>query len=467
MGIYEIEKTINENTYVIQNLSFDTKYYFKVSASINNLGESNLSFPVSIIIVDLPKPIGLTATTISDTSINISWLNIPDATGYKIYRALSSSGLYTLVGNTTDTNYTDIELNTGTTYFYKIAGVKNEGEGPSSDFVSTFTPISIPVGLQGIVQSMNSIILSWNTVHNANEYLIYRSLTHEGDYNLIGSTSNLNYTDTGISQLTNYYYKVSAKNANGEGEKSEYIRVAIEPPSPPENITYTVLSSSSIKLDWDIVLGASSYKIYRSSGGEYSLVGTVTTNTFTNTGLSRNLNYYYRITSLNIAGESEYSTQINVIIQSPPSPSNVKAMPESSSSIRISWDKVNDATLYEIYKRGSSGFSRIDTTVNLYYIDSNLTIGHERSYEYRIRAVNSIGTSNDSVTVTSYVLPISLSRSMWFTHQFSYNWYQGVNNSPHCYSFPVSGEDVTIRLERVSGEGSASMTIMWKANNSV
>jgi fibronectin type 3 domain-containing protein len=116
-GIYELVQTINENTFVIPDLQLDIKYSFKISVSINNLGESDLSQQVAITIVDLPKPTGLTAFTVSPTTIKITWANIIEATGYKIYRSSSTSSNYTLIGSTNETNYTDNELETGTTYF--------------------------------------------------------------------------------------------------------------------------------------------------------------------------------------------------------------------------------------------------------------------------------------------------------------------------------------------------------------
>jgi fibronectin type 3 domain-containing protein len=656
LGVYELIQTINDNTYIIQNLSTDIKYFFRVSTSYNNIGESRRSSPVFIIIVDLQKPVGLTSTVASSTSLNISWSAVSESTGYKIYRSSSSSGNYTLIGSTSETNYTDTGLESGTTYFYKISGRKNDGEGPLSDFFSTFTPVSVPTGLQGTlqsvnsiklswnsvqkateyvvyrslsdsgpfnpiattvelstldselsqltdyyyrvsaknsngegdlsetilmstppsppaniiltvlssssikidwdtvsgatgykiyraltstgtyttivstsetnytdnglesgttyfykissvrnngegalsnfvsaftpvsvptgllgtVQSMNSIRLTWNSVQKATEYIVYRSLVPEGPFNSIATTAELNILDSGLSQLTDYYYKVSAKNSNGEGNLSEPISISIAPPSTPENITSTVLSSSSIKLDWDTVSGATGYKIYRSSGGDYTLAGTVSNNSFTNTGLSLNVYYYYKITAVNISGESIMSPPVDVIIKPPAAPTNIQAVPYTESSIRISWDAVEEALFYDVYRGTRSGdyimYNKINTAIitNTYYIDTGLTAGDPTEYQYRVRAINAIGTSVESATARSYVLPIPLNKAMWYSSSFSYSYNQYSSNSRKYFSIPINDDNINISIEIITRDfewgnpaGSFSMNVLWNQNNSM
>ena len=465
---YTLVDTTDKNYYIIQNLLTERRYYFKLSVSKNNIGESQLSSPVSIVIVDLSEPTGLLATNNSPTSINISWSSVSGATGYKIYRSLTSSGQYVYVGNTVSNNYTDNNLETGTTYYYKIAGTKSNGEGPSSNFISTFTPVDIPTGLLGTVQSSNSIKLSWNTVLKATEYTLYKSLSSSGEYNTIVTTSNTSYIDTGLSQNTSYYYKISAKNINGEGIQSEYITVIIEPPQSPTSITSSVLSSSSIKLDWGNVVGATSYKIYRSTGGDYNLVGTVTTNTFTNTGLSSNINYSYKISSVNIAGEGEQSEQINSIIQPPSAPINVKAESYTASSIKITWDNVAGANLYKVYLlENYTNYSEIATVTTNEYIHTGLVAGHGRKYLYVVEAINAIG-SNSSVRVANgYVKPVALSENLWLSDRMD-KYYTGDRTGPKYYSFPIDGSDYDIEITINNAfSGHVSVIIYWQQNNEV
>ena len=58
-------------------------YYYKVTA-VNQVGNSVFSSPVSIVAGDAPSQVtGLTATTTSNTSIDLAW-TAPNANGYAV-----------------------------------------------------------------------------------------------------------------------------------------------------------------------------------------------------------------------------------------------------------------------------------------------------------------------------------------------------------------------------------------------
>ena len=74
---------------------------------------------------------GLTAT-VSNNNIVLSWTAGSGATSYSLYRANKSgyeSALAPFVTGVTGTNYTDTNLNSGTTYYYQVVAVN--GSGPS------------------------------------------------------------------------------------------------------------------------------------------------------------------------------------------------------------------------------------------------------------------------------------------------------------------------------------------------
>ena len=83
------------------------------------------------------------------------------------------------------------------------------------------------------------------------------------------------------------------------------------PPAAPTGVTATAASSSQINLSWTASAGATSYTILRSttSGGPYTAVGTSTTTSFSNTGLSCNTAYYYVVQASNGTCSSGNSAQ--------------------------------------------------------------------------------------------------------------------------------------------------------------
>jgi hypothetical protein len=76
-------------------------------------------------------PSGLTST-VSNNNVVLSWTAGSGATSYNLYRAAESgyeSSIAPVVTGITGTNYTDTNLNSGTTYYYQVVGVN--GSGPS------------------------------------------------------------------------------------------------------------------------------------------------------------------------------------------------------------------------------------------------------------------------------------------------------------------------------------------------
>jgi peptidoglycan hydrolase-like protein with peptidoglycan-binding domain len=85
-------------------------------------------------------PNGLSATAASAGSITLSWTASPTATSYKIYRSSTDSGFTTvLTSGITSTSHTDTGLTASTRYYYEVAGVNDNGEGPNSSSANATT----------------------------------------------------------------------------------------------------------------------------------------------------------------------------------------------------------------------------------------------------------------------------------------------------------------------------------------
>lgn len=81
-------------------------------------------------------------------------------------------------------------------------------------------------------------------------------------------------------------------------------------PAAPTNLGATA-GNAQVSLSWTGSTGATSYNVKRAtvSGGPYTTVGTATSGSFTNTGLTNGTTYYYVVTAVNSAGESGNSNQ--------------------------------------------------------------------------------------------------------------------------------------------------------------
>jgi fibronectin type 3 domain-containing protein len=291
-------------------------YYYKVSAVSSYGTESSLSSYATATMSSgtLSAPSGVTASAQSSSSIYITWNSVSGAIYYKVYRAASSSGTYSVVSsNNYDTYYTDSGLNPNTTYYYKVSALNSSWiESSQSNYVSATTSsgsLSAPSGVTATAQSSSSISVSWNSVPGASYYKVYRAASSSGTYSVVASNNyDTYYTDSGRTANTTYYYKVSAVDGSGiEGSQSSYATATTSSGSlsAPSGVTATAQSSSSIYVTWNSVSGASYYKVYRanSSSGTYSVVASNNYDTYyTDSGRTANTTYYYKVSAVNGSG---------------------------------------------------------------------------------------------------------------------------------------------------------------------
>jgi uncharacterized repeat protein (TIGR02543 family) len=174
-------------------------------------------------------------------------------------------------------------------------------------------PPSAPSGVTASAQSASSIYVSWNWVSEAVGYYVYRANSSDGYYSYVTATYESYYTDTGLSSNTRYYYKVSAYNDYGESSQSsyDYATTSGTAPSTPTSVSASAQSSSSITVSWGSVSGASSYYVYRATSynGSYTQITSTSNTSYTDTGLSPNTTYYYKVSAWNSAyGEGPQSS---------------------------------------------------------------------------------------------------------------------------------------------------------------
>jgi endo-1,4-beta-xylanase len=84
------------------------------------------------------------------------------------------------------------------------------------------------------------------------------------------------------------------------------------PPSAPTGLV-AVPGNAQVQLSWNASNGATGYNVKRAttSGGPYTTVGTASTPSFTNTGLTNGTTFFYVVSATNANGESANSIQVS------------------------------------------------------------------------------------------------------------------------------------------------------------
>ena len=103
--------------------------------------------------------------------------------------------------------------------------LQRSGGGSSDTYVRLVVtdlapePPSAPTGLSAEAGSTTAI-LTWSPSVGATGYIIKRAAVSGGPYTAVGTTDSTSLTDTGLVNLTTYYYVVSATNAYGASAHS-------------------------------------------------------------------------------------------------------------------------------------------------------------------------------------------------------------------------------------------------------
>jgi len=169
-------------------------------------------------------------------------------------------------------------------------------------------------------------------------------------------------------------------------------------PAVPTGLSATP-GDSQVVLTWSSAAGATSYKIKRSTtnGGPYTQVGTSSSPTFTNTGLTNGTTYYYVVCGTNAAGDSGNSSQVSAVPNPsiPNPPTNLTAT-GGDAQVSLTWTASSGATSYKVKRSTTSGgpYTQVGTTASSSYSDLNLV--NDTTYYYVVTANNAGGESGNS-----------------------------------------------------------------------
>jgi cellulose 1,4-beta-cellobiosidase len=143
---------VTATNYSDTGLATSTAYYYVVSAvdtggvSANSAEAGTTTVPAA--------PMGLSASAVSTSQINLNWMASSGATSYNVFRS-TSSGSETFLANVTSTSYPDTAVTAGAIYYYMVNAVDAGGESVNSAEVSAMTllpPLTIgSVGGQMLV----------------------------------------------------------------------------------------------------------------------------------------------------------------------------------------------------------------------------------------------------------------------------------------------------------------------------
>ena len=309
---YSLLGTVTATSYTNTGAKAGTTYYYRVKAC-NDAGLSPYSNIVSGKVKTVAQqkpsaPVVKIGHSAASGKPMLTWNAASGAASYKVYRATSQNGTYSLLGTVTTTSYTNTGAKAGTTYYYKVKAVNSAGESAYSNVVSgraTVTTLTM-----GHSSTSGKPQLTWKAVSGAASYKVYRATAKNGAYSVINTTKALTYTNVGAALGTTYYYKVEALNAAG---KSMGFSAIVEGKvAPVLAVGYSSVSGKP-QLTWKAVPGATEYQVYRSiqQNSGYTKINTTTATSYVNTGAKANTTYYYKIVAVKGTAVSDFSNIVS------------------------------------------------------------------------------------------------------------------------------------------------------------
>ncbi len=174
-------------------------------------------------------------------------------------------------------------------------------------------------------------------------------------------------------------------------------------PGVPSGLAATTRTATSIAINWAAAtdnVSVTGYKIYR--GG--TQVGTSTTTSYTDNGLTPNNNYSYTVAAYDAAGNTSAQSSILATSTTPDTttptvPSGLTLTTRTLTSIKLGWAAATDnvsVTGYKIYRGGT----QVGTSTTTSYTDTGLAPGS--GYAYTVAAYDAAGNNSAQSAASSF-----------------------------------------------------------------
>ncbi|ANE45418.1 hypothetical protein SY83_02735 [Paenibacillus swuensis] len=419
----------------VGGITKDTRFTYHVTATDSAGVESKGSVSVSAV---YPKntaavPGSVRAVNASD-KILLTWTSAKDATGYKVYRALSKTGNAQLISGPvpltatayTDVSFASLNVKTSTPVYYFVTAVDrfNLESNKSAAVMILKLPPAVPAKLSASYAD-GSVKLEWQASPGAAKYKVHWSTSASSPLKTLLSDAVTSTAFTvpvnrqHVIKDTRYYYAVTAVDA-WENNSLPAVKSVVIPsnvPAIPSKVT-ALNENNVIHLSWAQATNATQYNVYRSSSvkGPFTKVNSapVAVNQFADSSLqdlyvTSDKVYYYTISSVNpYQTESAKSTPVSVVLKPPSGPSGIVAV-MVDHQVELNWSSKEGSSGYHIYRSDSkeTGFTLLDRVLEPPYTDASVAVSlpKDKKQYYIIAALDGQGRESLKSSPAEVVLP--------------------------------------------------------------
>ncbi len=345
----------------------------------------------------------------SSTQLRIIWNKVPEAVSYQIHRSASENGTYTKVGTTANAKYDDGTVTAGTSYYYKVCAVFEDGSESELSAVHVGKALTQPKITKVASVSSAQVDITWNQVADASKYELFRSDAKDGTYTKIATlkSGKTAYSDKNVKAQTTYYYKLRVRGGEKTGYSSYSAVYSGWAVKKTKILSVSSKTSTSLEIKWTKISKAYGYRIQRSTSknGKYKTVATIksgSATSYVDKKLTTGKKYYYKVQVINrVNKKNGYSGYCKAVSGSTITGATMAyARSKSSGSMEVAWNRDYKATGYRI-KRSTSKNGAYQVVANISknktvkYTDKTVSAG--KTYYYVVESVVKInGISNYS-----------------------------------------------------------------------
>ncbi len=468
----------------ISGLAGTTTYYWQVRA-VNAAGQSNWSSAWSFTTSSVPLPaIPVLLSPANGAgnqplTLKLVWNASRNATSYHLQLSGVSDFASKLVDDSlvTDTTRTIVSLTNGKDYYWRVSAANSNGVSAWSS-LSKFTtlpqpplpPIPASPANDSVIDTTIAL-LAWNSSSGATSYWLQDatdSLFHTVTYS-DSTITTLSQQISGLLRGTNYFWRVSAKNAGGTSAWSTIRKFAIAqsppaPPTPSSPPNGAVIDSTTVTLAWQASQGAASYWLQVSSDSTFQAFAyndsALKTTSQQVSGLQPNTKYFWRVNASSSTQRSPWTQPNSFATTSSGSAAGSEPVspPDGATGESInptlSWSSTSGASAYELQVATDRNFSVV-VYDNSSISGTSQTIGplaNNTAYYWHVRSFSLLFTSTwsstwkfttVSTTPTVPPVPALLSPANGATNQstnLTLSW--GVSSSATAYQLQVSVDSI-------------------------
>jgi fibronectin type 3 domain-containing protein len=372
----------------------------------------------------LATPAGLASAAQTETTIDLTWSDVPNAASYDVYRNDA------LVGNTTTASYSDKGLTAATTYHYQVVAKAPSGSTTYSDSAKSAVfdqATKAPAGPTRLAKPSVSVddaasatpTLSWGAVAHASGYDVKESTDGGSSYSTVKSLTGTSWkVDPALTAGGHYKFVVVATSTDianySASDPSDAVSVDPTPVSNPTQLAKPSVSvddaaSATPTLSWSAVAHATGYDVKESTdgGSSYSTVKSLSgTSWKVDPALTAGGHYKFVVVATSADTANYTASDPSDAVSVDPTPvSNPTQLAKPSVSVddaasatpTLSWGAVAHASGYDV-RESTDGGSSYSTVKSLsgtsWKVDPALSAGGH--YKFVV-----VATSADTANYTA------------------------------------------------------------------